>query len=431
MSRVVVIGGGVVGLSVAHACASRGHRVTVVERDSAERDAGCSFANAGMVVPSHFVPLASPGMVRLALRFMLDAESPFHLKPRASLSLLDWGWKFYRACTQANVTRAAPLLRDLHLASRACYARWAAEWGHRFEFVESGLLVLCRTEHGLAEEVRIARFARELGVPADVLAPADVAAIEPGMPMSVAGAVHFPGDARLVPRRLMSAMQQETRRIGVKLRHGTEVRGFRIDGSRVDAVETSDGFIGADEFVLCAGIWSSRLARALRVCLPMQAGKGYSLTVEKPAATMRTCAILSEARVAVTPMGGALRFGGTMEITGIDEKVERARVRGLVKSIGGYFPDVSREMLAGATIRSGLRPCSPDGLPYIGRFARYTNLSAATGHAMMGVSLAPITGTLMAQVLSDERTSLPIAALSPDRYARSRGEPAREAAVAT
>src|SRR5690348_1648491 len=135
--HIAIIGGGVVGLSVAHACASRGHRVTVLERDAAERDAGCSFANAGMIVPSHFVPLASPGMVALALRWMFDSESPFHLKPRASAELIDWSWKFWRACTKDHVARAAPLLRDLHLASRAGYETWAARWGNRFGFVES------------------------------------------------------------------------------------------------------------------------------------------------------------------------------------------------------------------------------------------------------------------------------------------------------
>ena len=428
-AEVVVIGGGVVGLSVAYACATQGHRVTVVERGEAARD-GCSFANAGMVVPSHFVPLASPGMVALALRWMWDPESPFHLKPRASADLLDWGWKFYRACTKAHVARAAPLLRDLHLASRAGFEQWAAQWGNPFGFIESGMLVLCRTEHALAEEAHVAEFARELGIPADVLGAKEVASIEPGIRMTVAGAVHFPRDACLVPAQLMAALQHETQRLGVDLRHGVEVRGVRVNGARIDGVETTSGVITGNEFVLCAGIWSSALARMLHLRLPMQAGKGYSLTVEKPPVTAQRCAILSEARAAMTPMGGALRFGGTMEITDIDETVDRARVRGIAKSIAAYFPDVTPDVLATATIRTGLRPCSPDGLPYVGRFARFANLSAATGHAMMGVSLAPITGTLIAQVLSGEAPSIPIAALSPDRYARAQREAIREAARA-
>jgi D-amino-acid dehydrogenase len=370
-------------------------------------------------------------MVALALRWMFDPESPFHLKLRASADLVDWGWKFYRACTEEHVAQSAPLLRDLHLASRAHYEVWAAQWGNRFDFVDSGMLVLCRTEHGLEEEARIAKFARDHGMSANVVSAKDVAEIEPGIRMTVAGAIHFPLDARLVPGRLMSALRDETQRIGAELRHGVEVRGFRVNGARIAAVETTDGTLAADEVVLCAGIWSSSLARKLGLSLPMQAGKGYSLTVEKPAQTMRACAILSEARAAVTPMGGTLRFGGTMEITGNDESVDSRRVRGMVKSIGTYFPDMTPDVLAGATIRTGLRPCSPDGLPYIGRFAHYANLSAATGHAMMGVSLAPITGTLIAQVLCGEPTSIPIAALSPDRYARPHVEATKERAVAT
>jgi len=429
--RIVVIGGGVIGLSVAHACASRGHRVTVVERGAAERDDGCSFANAGMVVPSHFVPLAGPGMIALALRWMLDPESPFHLKPRASAGLVDWGFKFWRACNKTNVARAAPLLRDLHLASRKVYEQWTSQWGDRFGFTPSGMLVLCRSEHALAEEARVAAFARELGMPADVLTPDEVARIEPEIRMTIAGGVYFPRDARLVPARLMSALLDETRRIGVELRHGIDVHGFRVTGARIDAAQTTDGAIEADEFMLCAGVWSSSLARTLGLSLPMQAGKGYSLTLSKPPATMRTCAILSEARLAVTPMDGALRVGGTMEIGNSDETIDPARIRGIVKSIGTYFPDVTPRALADATIRSGPRPCSPDGLPYVGRFARYANLSAATGHAMMGVSLAPITGTLIAELLSGERTTLPIDALAPDRYARARSEPVKETSVAT
>jgi len=227
-----------------------------------------------------------------------------------------------------------------------------------------------------------------------------------------------------------AAPDGEAVRLGVELRHGVDARQFRVDGARISGVETSTGIVKANEYVLCAGVWSTKLARLLGLALPMQAGKGYSLTLEKVPGSMRGCAILSEARASVTPMGASLRVGGTMEITGIDETVEPARIRGIVKSIGTYLPDMTPARLAEARVRTGLRPCSPDGLPYIGRFAKFANLSAATGHAMMGVSLAPITGELIAQVLSGEKTSISISALSPDRFARSRRASPAEAAAA-
>ena len=173
----------------------------------------------------------------------------------------------------------------------------------------------------------------------------------------------------------------------------------------------------ADEYVVCAGIWSQELVRDLGIAIPMQAGKGYSLTLQNPPALPNICAILSEARVAMTPMGSSLRFAGTMELSGIDEGINPARVRGIISSVARYFPDIPPAQLRQATVRFGLRPCSPDGLPYVGRVARFANLSVAAGHAMMGMSLGPITGKLMSEILSGEPLSCSMEGLSPDRYA--------------
>ncbi len=413
--RVLIVGGGIIGLSVAHYCALKGHQVTVVERGAAERN-GCSFANAGMIVPSHFIPLASPGVVQLGLRWMWNPESPFHVQPRFSSELLDWGWKLYRAATPARVAAAAPVLRDLHLASRACFQEWAVLWGNEFELVEQGLLMLCNTDRGLQHEAQTADYARQLGMPADVLTSAAAAELEPNIRMAIAGAVYFRLDAHLTPGRLMAVLRRELQRAHAKLLHGTEVRGWLVDNARVSAIETSVGRIEADEFVLCAGVWSKQLVHDLAIALPMQAGKGYSLTLDPAPVRPRVCAILSEARVAMTPMGRSLRFGGTMELTGIDETINPTRISGIVKSVGHYYPDITPSHFEHASILSGLRPCSPDGLPYIGRFERFENLSTASGHAMMGVSLAPITGKLMAELISGEPPSCSIAALRPDRY---------------
>jgi D-amino-acid dehydrogenase len=417
--HVLIVGGGIVGLSVAYYCSRKGHRVTLLERGGRNRD-GCSFVNAGMLVPSHIVPLASPGMVRLGLRWMWNPESPFYVKPRFSADLLSWAWKFHRAATQPRVDRAAPVLRDLHLASRDCYREWAALWNNDFNLAERGMLMLCNTERGLEEETKAAEYARRLGIAAEMLTPSETAELEPRLRMAITGSVYFPVDCHLTPERLMAALTREVEVAGVEVTYDAGVDGWRSKGDRIEAVRTS-GAVGAevraDEYVICAGIWSQNLVRDLDIRIPMQAGKGYSLTLESPASLPSVCAILSEARVAVTPMGSSLRFAGTMELTGIDERIDAARVRGIVKSVAGYFPDITPAHLEQATVRSGLRPCSPDGLPYVGRVSRFANLSVATGHAMMGMSLGPITGKLMAETLSDEPLSCSMEGLSPDRYA--------------
>jgi D-amino-acid dehydrogenase len=415
--HVLVVGGGVIGLSTACHALARGHRVTVVEREGPE-GSGCSFGNAGMVVPSHFVPLAAPGAISLALRFLRSRESPFAVKPRLSLDLLRWGLRFARSATRAHVARAAPVLRDLHLASRRGYEELADEQsGALFGLEKNGLLMLCKTAHGLAEEAAAADHARALGMPAEVLSPAEAAALDPGLHLDVAGAVYFPLDCHLDPARLMALLQRRFSERGGEVAWSTTLTGWRVRGTRIDAVATNRGEISADEYVLAAGAWTSKMAHDLGVRLPLQAGKGYSLTLEHPRRQPRICSILTEARVAVTPMNGSLRFGGTLELTGLDLRINRARVRGIVRSIPQYLPDFSREDFAHLPVWSGLRPCSPDGLPYVGRFARYQNLSAATGHSMMGVSLAPVTGRLLAEILSGEKPCLDVRALSPDRFA--------------
>jgi D-amino-acid dehydrogenase len=282
------------------------------------------------------------------------------------------------------------------------------------------MLMLCNTERGLEEETKAAAYARRLGISSEVLTPSATAELEPNLRMAIAGSVYFPVDCHLTPARAMAVLAGAVERAGVEVSYDTGVDGWRSEGDRIEAVRTSGGDgteVRADEYVICAGIWSTNLVRDLGIRIPMQAGKGYSLTLDRPASLPSLCASLSEARVAVTPMGSSLRFAGTMELTGIDERIDAARVRGIVKSVARYFPDITPAHLEQATVRTGLRPCSPDGLPYVGRVARFANLSIATGHAMMGMSLGPITGKLIAETLSDEPLSCSMEGLNPDRYA--------------
>src|SRR5437588_8960489 len=204
--HVLIIGAGVVGLSTAYYALKKGHRVTVVERNGPDHD-GCSLGNAGMIVPSHFVPLAAPGMVRYGLRMMLDLESPFHFRLRPNRELIGWALRFCRSANRAHVERAAPLLRDLHLASRACYEELAADIGD-FRLVKKGLLMICRTPQALHEEADLAKMACGLGLDGDVLTNDETARLDGGVRMEIAGAVYYPQDCHLDPGRFMTTLRQ-------------------------------------------------------------------------------------------------------------------------------------------------------------------------------------------------------------------------------
>lgn len=413
--RVVIIGSGAIGLCTAYYCARRGFAVTVVERKSAHRD-GCSFGNAGMIVPSHFIPLAAPGMVALGLKWMWNPASPFYIKPRLDADLIDWGHKFWRAANVEHVKRSAPLLRDLSLTSRTCFEEFAALPDTDFGLVKNGLLMLCKEQHTLDEEAKMAAQARALGIPAEVLDVKQTAALDPGARLNIAGAVHFPMDCHLTTDRFMAALEDQCAKLGVRFVFEAEVRHLVALGKQVAAIKTDCGEFDFDELVVCGGSWSPELARKLDLRIPMQAGKGYSLTLPKPRQLPQICSICTEARVAVTPMDGALRVGGTMEIAGLNEDINPVRVRGIIDSFCRYFPDFTPADFEGIQPWRGLRPCSPDGLPYVGRTAKFSNFSMATGHGMMGLSLGPVTGKLIAEILSGEKPAWDVAMLSPDRY---------------
>jgi D-amino-acid dehydrogenase len=212
-------------------------------------------------------------------------------------------------------------------------------------------------------------------------------------------------------------VEAELVRLGVAFLWETEVSGFEVEGAVLRTVKTSKGQVQGQEVVLCGGVWSAQLAKELDLKLPMQAGKGYSLTLANPKQLPELCSICTEARLAVTPMEGALRVGGTMEMAGIDESITQRRVRGITRAFPQYFPAFEEKDFAEVKPWSGLRPVSPDGMPYIGRTQRWKNLTVATGHAMMGLSLAPATGRIVSELLADEKSSVKLDLMSPDRFA--------------
>jgi len=245
-----------------------------------------------------------------------------------------------------------------------------------------------------------------------------VAALDPAVRMDVVGGIYFSRDCNVTPGRVVAALQNQVRTAGVQLLWNSEVTGWRIEHDRqIRAVTVRGGDdIEADEFVVCGGAWSPLVVRDLGLRIPIIAGKGYSVTLPNPARLPKICAILSEARVGVTPMQGALRFAGTMEIAGREMGINPVRVRSIIDAASRYYPDYRPRDFEGIAPWAGLRPCSPDGMPYVGRTAKYSNLSIAAGHAMMGMTLGPISGKIVADTLAGDPSPFDLKQLSPDRY---------------
>lgn len=411
---VGIIGGGVSGLFSAYYLKLAGHDVTVLDNGSFIDS--CSHGNAGMIVPSHIIPLAAPGMIAKGIRWMFQSTSPFYVKPRLNRDLMQWGWLFYQHATARHVDRAIPILRDLSLLSKKSYQALATTGTVDFGWQERGLLMLYQTadnEHEMAEEAAVANRA---GVEAQVLTGQQVQDLEPDARVTVKGAVYYPGDAHIYPNQLIGALVTRLRELGVTLLENQQVTDFTCQQGRIQQVITTSGSYTFDEVILAAGAWSPELLHKLGLSLPLQGGKGYSFMLPESGPTIRVPAIMLEARATATPMNGQLRLAGTLEIAGTDLTVNPNRVRGIVQSIHQYYPELRVAMPATETVWRGLRPCSPDGLPYIGRVKQLRNLTLATGHGMMGVSLGPATGQLVSEIISGHTSSLPLAPFSPDRF---------------
>ena len=414
MNRVAIIGSGIIGLSTAYYLNKAGFKVTII--DQSDLKDGCSFGNAGMIVPSHIVPLAAPGMIAKGIRWMFDSTSPFYVRPQFSTDLVKWGYEFYKHSNKEHVERSIPALKEISLFSKSMYQELAKELPFDFGFHERGLLMLYQLAATEKEEIETAHLANRAGVEAHVLSLMEVQKLEPDVRLQVRGGVYYPGDAHLTPRILMENLIDYLKERGVVFQTNTTVTGFHSEGNVVKIVRTDRGDLETDELVVATGSWSGSFIAKLGITLLMQAGKGYSFTLHEVDKNTRIPSIFLEARVAVTPLGNTLRFGGTMEITGVDHAINMNRLKGIVEAIPQYYPDMKVEMPKKENVWHGLRPCSPDGLPYIGRSKKMKNVIIATGHSMMGLSLGPGTGKLISEIVMEEKTSISIEAFDPERY---------------
>ncbi|MDW5289223.1 NAD(P)/FAD-dependent oxidoreductase [Formosa sp. PL04] len=412
LKNCIIIGGGIIGLSTAYYLLKEGHQVTVI--DKSDITTGASFVNAGYITPSHFIPLAAPGMLSKGIKWMLNSSSPFYVKPRLDKDFLQWSWAFHKSATASKVEKAIPVLKDINVFGRDLYESLKTSNEFNFHYDRKGLLMYYKTEVAGEEEREVGERGIKEGLNVKYLSKTEVKHYEPHVDLDIAGAVYYESDAHMTPSEFMTNMYGYLKSQGVTFYTNETVEDISVDNKNISEIITDKRRLKADEFVLAAGSWSPLLTKKLGLKIPVQGGKGYRINVERSTG-IQMPAILVEAKVAVTPMHGFTRFAGTMELGGLNLNINTKRVQAIANAAATYYKDfnINAEEIAAADC--GLRPCTPDGLPYIGKSKKCNNLTIATGHAMMGWSLGPATGKLVSELISDKKITLNLDAFHPDR----------------
>lgn len=413
MKKVIIIGGGISGLCSAYYLVREGYQVSVI--DQGNISTGASFINAGYLTPSHFTPLAEPGMINKGIKWMFNSSSPFYIKPRLDLDFLKWAWHFKKSSTSARVEKAIPVLKGINLKSRDLFEEILETEDFSFHYERKGILMAYKLPKSEDYELKTAERAAAEGLEVKNISKEELRKIQPAFSDDVLGAVHYECDAHTTPNQFMKNLKNWLEQKGVNFMLHQKVKALQTKNNTISAVETSSGIFEADEFVLAAGCWTSSLAKTLKLNIPIQGGKGYALNMCRTT-DITIPAILVEAKVAVTPMKDFTRFAGTMEFSGNNVIIRKSRVKAIADSVQSYYKNIQINEEEKSAAVSGLRPVSPDGLPFIGKTRDYKNLTVAAGHAMMGWSLGPVTGKLVSEIIAGQPLSLNLDPFKVDRF---------------
>ncbi|MFZ5904343.1 MAG: NAD(P)/FAD-dependent oxidoreductase [Chloroflexota bacterium] len=410
---ILIIGGGPVGLSCAYYLLKSGRKVTIL--DAREIGKGSGSGNAGHIVPSHIIPLAAPGVVTSALKWMLDpVHSPFGMKVTLDPNYISWLVKFVYACSDANVQQSIKPLNDLGQLSARNFAQIIAEEIFDCSYQEKGLLFLYKTEKAFHDGQHEGEFMQRHGIPVNVYGKATIHEVEPAALDDVIGGVHFTGDAHLNPATFLKLLSVCVRAIGAEMMENTSVTGFETSNGKISKIKTSTGDLEAEQIVLAAGTLTPSVARDLKLNIPIQPARGYSLTMSATKTMPGHALILGERRIAVTPMGGLLRFTGRLEIGNYSMEPNPVWIQRIENSAREYLR--LDEKLDIKETWAGLRPVTPDGVPIIGKSPKHGNLVLATGHAMLGLSLGPGTGQIVAELVNGRETAFDLSPLRLERF---------------
>lgn len=412
MKDCIIIGGGIIGLCSAYYLQQEGHQVTIIDQSNMET--GASYVNAGYLSPSHIIPLAAPGVMKTGLKWMFNSTSPLYIKPRLDADLIKWAWAFNKSCNSDHVNRAAPIIKDISVLSQELYDDIKKTEGFTFQYDKKGLFMLCQTEKMMEEEIKMADLAKELGLEAKEVNLEEINRMEPNAEINAIGGIFYKCDHHTTPNEFMKELKGHLRDKGVQFCRNEKVLDLEIKNGKIKTLITDQSIHKADEIVLAAGSWSPFISKKIGLKLLLQAGKGYRINTSEPTG-ITIPAIFAEAKAAVTPMHGFTRFAGTMEIAGINHEINIKRVQAISKAVTQYYPNIKLTTEEIKSAACGLRPVTPDGLPYIGKSSKCENLIIATGHAMMGWSMATATGKLVQETIDDKKPSMSLDMFNPDR----------------
>lgn len=415
MDKIIIVGGGVNGLCTAYYLQKRNaFDITVIDRGDISNN--CSFGNMGFLSPSHFIPLASPGVISEGLKYMLSSTSPFYIKPRLNPDFLQWAFNFYRNSNQKTVERNSPHLSELLNLSRRLMNEIKDDIGDVFEMEEIGCMMMCHSQKAFEEELKMAEAAKKLNLDIEILNRKELQQKESEVELDIFGAILFKDDAHIHPGKFMVAMKNFLEKKGVKFQLNTEVLAFSKNHKKIEEVITDKGNFGGDIIVLTGGSWLPELAKKAGVKLLIQGGKGYSFTYEHLEKNIHYPAILVDGRCAVTPWKKSLRIGGTMEFSGNNNTVLLKRMEGIYNSVKKFYPGLQIEVPQSDKIWTGLRPVSPDGLPFLGKAKNLDNLLISGGNAMLGISEGAADGQIISDLIGKRSTSIDISAFKVDRF---------------
>lgn len=412
--KIVIIGGGITGLSSAYYLLKAGWEVDIIDKGDFKNN--CSYVNAGMIVPSHFVPLAAPGVVSQGIRWLFNKRSPFYIKPAVSPRLVKWGKTFVQHANKEHVEASAPSILALNQFGKKQYENLHNSPEFNFSYQNEGILMLYRREKTKKEQIHEFEKARSLGMDCKVLTAAEIQELEPEVRVDVLGGVLYKTDAIIRPPQIMKEMLKAVRHHGATLYPQQEIQKVDVVKGHIKNIASSSRTFTGDQYLLATGEALSRLAKQAGLSIPVMPGKGYSFTTPRFAKKLRYPALLLEDKVSITPMGDEVRIGGTMELGVEDHKIKSYKLEGMVKGVNAYYPEIGLPMPNTKEVSYGFRPCSPDGLPYLGRSKKVSNLLLAGGGGMMGMSSGPAMGKIISEVAQNGPLSLEIDKFDPERF---------------